>query len=570
MFTLSIKKCEICGKDFMPTNPRQKYCKDIHYRKCPICGKEYEEPNLDKFKQPPTTCSMECRVKKRTITSIEKYGINAPGNNPNAREKAKQTMRERYGVDYAQESKEIKDKSIKTWISKYGVDNPQKDNRVKAKTANTNLERYGSTSYLTSDCGKPVIESIMMNKYGTTVPLRNSDIKEHWKSTNLEKYGSISPLQNEDIKEQMKENSIIKYGTEYPQSSEIVKQHIKDTFIRNYGVDNCFKSKDIIEKIHRSFFNKYGVHGVMEVPHIAQKIIATNMKKYGVPYGIMVNKARISSGAISKINRAMQKKLNDVGFDTSTEYVIQNRIYDIRIYPGNTLIEIDPSYTHNSIGNHWSGEGKSKYYHLEKTLIALKNGYRCMHLWDWDCQSKFINSLINKHTIYTDSSPIILTPEDASDFIQQYGLYNVTENIHNVIFIGIQYKTKLMSLIGFKQIDSLMNIWELICIESRFGYTVYNGNQLILDEFIRLYDPNKIVSYADFSKTNGDSLDALGFKYIKFIMPTKIWSKGRHAIIDDGNIIPEAMIADRWFPVYNCGYKMYEKYIRQPEILNEY
>ena len=141
MFKLSNKICELCGKEFMPTSAYQKYCKNPHYRICPICGKSYIESNLDKFKYPPTTCSMECRVIKRTQTSMDKYGISAPGNNPIAREKSKQTMQMKYGVNYAQESPEIKQKSIQTYIDRYGVDNPQKCKVIKDKT-NKEVECY--------------------------------------------------------------------------------------------------------------------------------------------------------------------------------------------------------------------------------------------------------------------------------------------------------------------------------------------------------------------------------------------------------------------------------------------
>ena len=566
MFTLSEKKCEICGEQFIPANPRQRYCKRLHKRTCPICGKLYDEPNLDKFKFPPTTCSMECRTIKRAQTSMVKYGMTAPGNNPEAREKAKTTMQKRYGVNYAQESSEIRQKSIQTCIDRYGVDNPQKCEEIKEKTSNTNLIRYGSTSYLNSIEGKEKIDEIMLDKYGTTVPLRNDAIKQQWKNTNLEIYGTENPGANPEVREKMKQTSVVRYGTEYPQSSEIVKQHIKDTFIRNYGVDNCFKSKEIIEKIHNTFFERYGVHGVMDVPEIAERIKNTNLKRYGVPYYVMLPNVAKSSGRISEINKQVKNRLTEIGMDSTTEFPIENYSYDLRITASQLLIEINPSYTHNSIGNHWNNHGIDKNYHLRKSITAEQHGYRCIHLWDWDNKSKFINSLSVKHIVYTNEVPVQISNDDATKFIQRYGLYDITKNIYNVAFIGIKYKTKLMHIMGFRQIDPILNIWELVCIENRFNYTVYNGHQKILDEFIHHYNPSKIISYADFSKTNGESLDTLGFEYTRFILPTKIWSKGRHAIIDDPSIVAEAMIEDKWLPVYNCGYKVYEKTIHTPKI----
>ena len=557
MANIKPRNCKICGKEFLPNSCRQYYCKDLHYRVCPVCGKKYPEHNLDKFKFPPTTCSMECRVKKREQTSLQKYGIKAPGNNPEAREKSRKTMQERYGVDYAQESAEIKQKSIDTWIKNYGVDNPQKADQIKEKTKGTNLQKYGSTTYLTSNIGKNQIADIMMNKYGTTTPLRNSKIKHKWIITNTNKYGTICPLSNEKIKQKSKETSIKHFGTEHPMKSDIVKQRVKDTFIRNYGVDNCSKSQEIIEKIKDSFYKHYGVHSVMEVEEIAARIRDTNRKKYGVPYYVMLPNVSKSSGKISNINKDILLKLKSAGIYCSAEFPIKDKSYDVYIPQGNTLIEIDPSYTHSTVGNHWNSKGINRWYHLKKTILARQNGYRCVHLWDWDCPSKFIKALTVKNTIYRKLTPILIDAEEAKKFIQKYSLYDITENVDHALFIGLRYKTKLMLLMGFKLTDFLTNTWTLICIEQRFNYKVYNGSQTVLDHFIKLCSPHRIIAYADYSKTNGEMLECLGFEYTQFILPNKIWSKGRHAIVDDENIISEAMLADGWLPVYNCGYKVY-------------
>ena len=559
MFTLKKKVCKICGQEFIPSGAHQACCKRPHTRVCPICGKEYVENNLGKFKYPPTTCSMKCRVKKRTQTSLEKYGITAPGNNPDARKKAQETMKERYGVNFAQESKDIRQKSKNTWELKYGVDNPQKCKEIKNKTSSTNIRKYGSKSYLNSSIGKKHIETIMLKKYGTTIPLRNSEILQRQIETNIKRYGYTNPAKAPEVKEKSKQTSLTRYGTEYPQSSETVKQHIREAFIRNYGVDNCFKVPEIIDKIHKTFFEHYGVHSVMEAKEIAEKIKATNLKRYGVPYGIMLPEAR-AGHTISGINKDIQHKLEQLGIHSQLEYRLRNKSYDIYIPQGNILLEIDPTYTHNILGNHWNPKGISKFYHLQKTLIAQKEGYRCIHLWDWDCISKFINNLIIKYTIYRNISPEIIPIDEARIFCNKYSLY--PEVSENIIYIGLKYKTKLINLIGFKLTDPINNIWTIMCIENRFNYSVRGGNKTILKYFIENFKPYKIIAYADFSKTNGELLENMDFKYIKFIMPNKIWSKGFHAIVDSPSIIGEAMILDKWLPVYNCGYKVYELYQR--------
>ena len=558
MANIATRKCKFCGIEYKPNSAHQVYCNNPHYRICPVCGKQYLEKNKDKLKFPPTACSQECKFKRVRDTSLKRYGITAPGNNPEARKKSKKTMQERFGVDYAMQSETIREKSKQALIEKYGVDNAQKNKEIRQKTERTNVERYGNKTYLVSETGKSHIDSIMLDKYGTTVPLRNETIRQKWKQTNLEKYGVDNPAQSEEIKKKMRENSRIKYGTDYPAQSEIVKQKTRDTFIRNYGVDNCFKSREIIDKIQNNFYNKYGAHGVMHVDEISARIRETNMKRYGVPYYVMLPNVAKSSGRISKINREISRKLHEANIFNQLEYTVGRKSYDIYIPQGNILIEVNPSYTHSTVGNHWNSVGLDKNYHLHKSVNAEDNGYRCIHLWDWDCVSKFIANMTVKNTIYNKLTPEIIDSSEALEFIKKYSLYEI--DCYNTTFIGIRYLSKLICLIGFKCDDIILNTWSIVCIEHRFNYNVYNGYKNILDYFIVTYTPSKLTAYADYSKSNGEMLENLGFEYTSFLMPTKVWSKGRHAISDNPAIISEAMMEDSWLPVYNCGYKVYEYY----------
>lgn len=121
--TIVTKMCPFCGLPFVPNSNKQRYCKRKHYMRCPVCNKLYEVTNNENLKRLPVACSYECRVKRTQATSIEKYGCKAPGNNPEAREKAKATSIRNRGVPYAMQSKEVRDKSRDTLMREYGVDN---------------------------------------------------------------------------------------------------------------------------------------------------------------------------------------------------------------------------------------------------------------------------------------------------------------------------------------------------------------------------------------------------------------------------------------------------------------
>lgn len=60
MKTLEMKKCKECGKLFMPTSNKQKYCSGPHFRPCPVCGKLVFAKYLS---DPARCCSGVCKSK---------------------------------------------------------------------------------------------------------------------------------------------------------------------------------------------------------------------------------------------------------------------------------------------------------------------------------------------------------------------------------------------------------------------------------------------------------------------------------------------------------------------------
>lgn len=72
---MKMKTCPLCGKEFIPNSPRQKYCKGRHYRKCTVCGKQFEI----KFEYNPTqACSKECKEVLKRQTFKAAYGVENP------------------------------------------------------------------------------------------------------------------------------------------------------------------------------------------------------------------------------------------------------------------------------------------------------------------------------------------------------------------------------------------------------------------------------------------------------------------------------------------------------------
>lgn len=73
MKPLEMKKCKECGKLFMPTSNKQKYCSEDHYRPCPVCGKLIFAKYLS---DPARCCSGTCKSKLGKLNKIEEYIAN--------------------------------------------------------------------------------------------------------------------------------------------------------------------------------------------------------------------------------------------------------------------------------------------------------------------------------------------------------------------------------------------------------------------------------------------------------------------------------------------------------------
>ena len=57
------RKCQLCGKEFVPTTNTQKICKDAHYRICEVCGKSFEVTITKShyLQELSRTCSPRCK-----------------------------------------------------------------------------------------------------------------------------------------------------------------------------------------------------------------------------------------------------------------------------------------------------------------------------------------------------------------------------------------------------------------------------------------------------------------------------------------------------------------------------
>lgn len=241
-----------------------------------------------------------------------------------------------------------------------------------------------------------------------------------------------------------------------------------------------------------------------------EKQIKTMIDKYGYECSFALdNSNNARKRRDSYPNRCFKSKLETFNLEFEEEFVLASKIYDFKI--GKTLIEINPTSTHNINYNPWNIDkgAVDKKYHYDKSKLAENNGYRCIHVFDWDDKNKIIYMLAKKESIGARKCDIHEISKTESDkFINTY---HIQGSSRDKVRIGLFHENKLVSVMTFgKPRFSKKAQWELIRYCSSINVT--GGAQKLFDYFIDKYSPESILSYCDRSKFTGDVYIKLGFK----------------------------------------------------------
>ena len=462
--------------------------------------------------------------------------------------KAKETFLKKYGVDNPAKSKEVLAKMQKTNLEKYGVEYSAQADVVKEKVKKTNLERYGVEYSFQADLVKGKIKATNLDRYGVDNPSKSDVIKSKIVKSNRKNLGVDYPMQSKEVMDKSRVTSLEKYGTEYPNQSDIVKS-----------------------KIDASTLEHYGVNRVCKLDEFKQKVVDTNRERYGVDYTCLIYSGKLK-GNDSSYNRSFAELLDSNNITYEREFLLQKYSYDFKV--GDTLIEINPTATHNT---RFSPYGKNRIdtnYHRDKSELARDSGYNVIHVFDWDDTDKVLNLLKHRDTVYARNCDVrVVNDIDTNKYLDMYHLQGTCRG--QKIRLGLYHNNQLVSLMTFGKSRFNKNCeYELLRYCSH--YNVVGGAEKLFKYFVDNYKPNSIVSYCDTSKFSGKVYDALGFKYIKTNSPRKHWyslKEKRH--ITDGLLLSqgydrlfkenhgkgtsneELILSRGYLPVYDCGQATY-------------
>lgn len=280
------------------------------------------------------------------------------------------------------------------------------------------------------------------------------------------------------------------------------------------------------EKIRNTLREKYGVDNISQLDEVKRKAVESNRKtcleRYGIEFYCMsknCSNAIGSHASNTKPNLLFAGLLDEANIEYEREFSLKRFCYDFRV--DNTLIEINPTATHNSTWSPFGAhEGKDKLYHKDKMKFAQENGYECIMVWDWDDMNKIVSHLKRKERLYARKCEVReIDVDEASSFVLKY---HFQDNARCKVRLGLFNGDELVSVMTFGKPRYNKNYeWELIRYCS--SKSVVGGASKLFSHFVKEYRPKSVISYCDRAKFSGDLYTKLGFSLLKSGQPSKHW-----------------------------------------------
>ena len=371
------------------------------------------------------------------------------------------------------------------------------------------------------------------------------------------------------VKERRRQSMIERTGYDNPMHNPDSVEKLRKTMQEKYGVDNPFQSEEVKEKIRRTMNEKYGVDYPMQSEDILRRSSDEIRRKYGVSWNCMREEAgRLTDD--SGPNRDFERRLIAAGIQYSREFSLENYRYDFKV--GETLIEIDPTATHNSTMGIRHKEPLDPLYHQQKSQCAARNGYHCIHLWDWDDPDKIVDLLAYKRVVYARACKVREVCErDSNLFLKVNHLQGMCKG--STVRIGLYEGDTLVLLMTFgKPRYNKRYQWELLRMCSMRGVVVVGGAERLFKHFVDTCNPDSIISYCDLSKFSGDVYVRLGFVREGDPSPSGHWYSERtkkhitdnllrargfdqlfHTSYGKGTSNEELMVYEGFVEVFDCG-----------------
>lgn len=398
-------------------------------------------------------------------------------------------------------------------------------------------------------------------KYGVDYGLSNAEIISKKNKTVKDKYGVDNISQLSEVSDKKKQTCFKNYGVDWILMDSTIR---KNGMIEKYGVDNNTKRIEIREKYSKERKDQF-YDSLFSTDRLKGKIIPLFSKEeydgIDANYKFKCIKCgnefldKIEDGDIPRCKICYPVKGSSLFEKEVTEYiktiiptvkviendksVLNGKELDIYIPSKSLAIECNGLYWHGEING-----GKKRNYHLDKTINCEKINIHLIHIFEdeWVDNQEIVKSKLchilnasqHKDKCYARQCVIKEIPvKIKNDFLHKYHIQG--DDFSN-IKLGAYYKDELVAVMTFGKPRIAMGHkkhkdgeYELIRFATSRNVTGIGSK--LLSHFIKIYNPSKILSYADrrWTKNTGNIYEKLGFTKISDGTPNYWYIPKRNA-----------------------------------------
>ncbi len=186
-------------------------------------------------------------------------------------------------------------------------------------------------------------------------------------------------------------------------------------------------------------------------------------------------------------------------------------------------------------GIHWHTEagGKSRSYHIRKTLLAKKVGIRLLHFWDYevlyktDLVASFLSNVLGKTRTRIGARKLTVAqiqPDEAQAFLEENHLQGYRASR---LWLGLRKADgELISLLGASALPGKAGSVELTRFCTRQYVVVPGALSRLVSKLLEFFpDAVSLGTYADLRYSTGNAYRQTGFKFSHRSEPNYVWYK---------------------------------------------
>jgi len=335
-----------------------------------------------------------------------------------------------------------------------------------------------------------------------------------------------------------------KYGVTSFMSLKEVQQKAQDSYIANHGgMGN--QSETVKRKFNTTMLEKYGSEWSMNDPVSLQNHKNTMQDRYGHDFSGQAFKEKISA---TKLERYGHSGAPNVKWESKPEKEIKEifkefnpkktnldgRQFDVCFIDQKILVEFNGLYWH-------SEEKVGKNYHIDKTKLAEKHGFRLIHIFShiWEERKPqvidFLRSALGANSsLYARKCYVQKIDADVAYlFCQENHIQGGVRRPHASFGLFNTETKELVSVMCFSKHHRNNTDYTLSRFCSSRGVNVVGGFSKLQKQAFAYFTSigiNKLYSWSDTSISQGKVYLTNGWSKDHTLKPDYFYFKGRHII----------------------------------------